>query len=141
MFFDFIATGLVLLFLIIETIADEEQWKFQQKKKELLSYGNSLEELPAPYNKGFNTQGLWNRLRHPNYLGEQGIWLSIYLFVIGAGMTHLGIFNWTIFGSMLILLLFLGSSTFGESVSSSKYPLYKEYQEKVYKYIPLKKYE
>lgn len=139
--FDYIATGLVLLFLIIETIADEQQWKFHQKKKELLSYGTSLNELPAPYNIGFNTTGLWNRLRHPNYLGEQGIWVSIYLFVIGAGVTHYGIFNWTIFGSMLILLLFLGSSTFGESVSKSKYPEYENYQRKVFKYLPINKYE
>ena len=138
--FDIIATIFVLLFLIIETIADEEQWKFQSKKKELLKDGKKLEELPEPYNKGFNTIGLWSRSRHPNYLGEQGIWVSIYLFAIASRVTHLGIFNWSIFGSMLILLLFLGSSSFGESVSSSKYPEYKEYQEKVSKYIPLKKY-
>ena len=139
--FDIIAAIIVLAFLIIETIADEQQWKFQSKKKELLASGKKLAELEAPYNKGFNTVGLWSRSRHPNYLGEQGFWVSFYLFAIIAGETHLGIFNWTIVGAMLILLLFLGSSTFGESVSSSKYPEYQNYQKKVSKYIPLKKYE
>ena len=139
--FDVIATVLCLLFLAIETIADEEQWVFQTKKKELLKSGKRLEELPEPFNKGFNTCGLWARSRHPNYLGEQGIWLSLYVFVLSLGVAHFGIFNWTIFGSLLIVLLFLGSSAFGENVSSSKYPEYKEYQKKVSKYIPLRKYE
>ena len=40
----------------------------------------------------------------------------------------------------LLVLLFLGSSTLSESISSSKYPLYKDYQEKVFKYLPIKKY-
>ncbi len=139
--YDIIATSLASLFLLIEIVADEEQWKFQSKKKELLESGKSLDELPHPYNKGFNTTGLWSRFRHPNYLGEQGIWVSIYIFVLGTGYTHMGIFNWSIFGSMLILLLFLASSTFGESVSSAKYPEYSQYQKRVFKYLPLRKYE
>ena len=131
---------LASLFLILEIIADEQQWIFHKEKKELLSSGKSLEELPSPYNLGFNTTGLWNRFRHPNYLGEQGFWVSIYLFVLGTSVTHLMFFNWSIVGAMLIVLLFLGSSSFGESVSSSKYPKYQDYQNKVFKYLPLRKY-
>ena len=138
---DIIAILFTILFLLIETIADEQQWKFYKKKKELLSSGLKLDEIEAPYNKGFNTTGLWGYSRHPNYLGEQGMWLSFYIFVIAGASTHFGIFNWSIFGSMLIVLLFLGSSTFSESVSKSKYPEYSRYQEKVSKYIPFKKYE
>ena len=137
---DIIASILMVAFLVLEVIADREQWVFQSKKKELLSSGKTLEELPEPYSKGFNTCGLWARSRHPNYLGEQGIWVSLYLFVLGTDALHFGIFNWSIFGCLLIILLFLGSSSFGESVSSSKYPLYQDYQKKVSKYIPWKKY-
>ena len=138
--FDVIAVILALLFLFIETIADIQQWKFHKKKKELLSTGAKLEEIEAPYNKGFNTIGIWNRSRHPNYLGEQGFWVAIYLFTLGIGVNHLLIFNWSIFACLLLILLFLGSSTLGEAISSSKYPEYKEYQKKTSKYIPLWKY-
>ena len=41
-----------------------------------------LEDLPEPYNLGFNTFGLWNISRHPNYFAEQMIWVSFYIFTI-----------------------------------------------------------
>ncbi len=138
--FDGIAILFAFTFLLIETIADIQQWNFHKKKKALLATGAKLEEIEAPYNKGFNTIGIWKRSRHPNYLGEQGFWVSIYVFTIGIGVNHLWIFNWSIFACLLLILLFLGSSTLGESISLSKYPEYKEYQKKVSKYFPLWKY-
>ena len=139
--FDYIAMSLALFFIFIETIADEQQWQFYQNRNRLLQSGKSLDELDSPYNLGFNTIGLWGYMRHPNYLSEQSIWICLYIFTIAASATSYGIFNWTLFGPMFIVLLFLGSSTFGESVSTSKYPKYKDYQSKVFKYIPLKKYK
>ena len=103
----------------------------------MLSEGKKLEELPAPFNKGFNTIGLWSYCRHPNYLGEQGVWLSLYVFSIGAGV---GIFNWSLIGALLLVVLFLGSSMFGEEISASKYPEYILYKRKVSKFIPWRKY-
>ena len=138
--FDVIAIIIALLFLSLETIADIQQMKFHTKKKELLLTGKKLEELPEPYNLGFNTTGIWNRSRHPNYLGEQGFWVGIYLFTFACGINHYFAFNWSIFGCLLLILLFLGSSTLGEAISSSKYPLYQDYQKKVSKYLPLWKY-
>ena len=138
--FDAIALFFAIIFLFVETVADRQQWNFHKKKKELLADGKKLEEIEAPYNKGFNTTGLWSRSRHPNYLGEQGFWVSIYIFTLGAGTNHHFLFNWTIFASLLLILLFLGSSTLGEAISSSKYPEYKEYQKKTSKYFPLWKY-
>ena len=79
-------------------------------------------------------------MRHPNYLGEQGVWFSLYLFTIQAGVNVYGIFNWSMIGCMMLILLFLGSSTFGENITSGKYPLYKDYQKKVSKYLPFRKY-
>ena len=81
---DIAATVLASLFLILELVADAIQWRFHKKKRALLNEGKKLEELPYPYNLGFNTLGIWGFMRHPNYLGEQGIWMSLYLFVIGA---------------------------------------------------------
>ena len=137
---DYIAAGVAFGFLALETIADEEQWVFQTKKKKMLNDGNKLEELPEPYNKGFNTHGLWSVMRHPNYLGEQAFWISLYLFLIAAKVANYGIFNWTMVGPLLLILLFMGSSSFGESVSASKYPEYNQYQKKVFKYLPIRRY-
>ena len=134
---DVVAIVCVLLFLIIEIIADETQWRFQSKKWAMINSGKKLEELPEPYNLGFNTIGLWNVSRHPNYLGEQGVWVSFFIFSIAAGI---GVFNWSFIGALLLIVLFLGSSTFGEEISKSKYPLYSDYCKKVSRFIPWKKY-
>jgi steroid 5-alpha reductase family enzyme len=141
---DYLAAGLMMAFLIYETIADEEQWRFQTKKHELLSQGKPLAELPPPYDKGFNTRGLWSVSRHPNYLGEQGIWLSFYVFSIAALFAErswAGLFNWSIIGALLLIVLFLGSSSFAEEISASKYPGYAHYQKSVFRFFPFKKYK
>ena len=137
---DIIATVFALMFLTLETVSDEYQWKFHQTKKELLNSGKTLEELPSPYNLGFNTLGPWAYMRYPNYLGEQGIWASLYVFVIGAGVANYGVFHWSAIGALVLILLFMGSSMLGESISAGKYPKYKDYSERVFKYIPLRKY-
>lgn len=137
---DFLAAGLMFAFLLLETVSDEQQWRFQSMKYKLLDQGKKLEELPEPYSYGFNTKGIWAFMRHPNYLGEQGVWFSLYLFTIQAGVNVYGIFNWSMIGCMMLILLFLGSSTFGENITSGKYPLYKDYQKKVSKYLPFRKY-
>lgn len=134
---DGIAAALMLFFIIYETVADEQQWAFQTKKYKMLKEGKKLEELPAPYNKGFNTTGLWAYSRHPNYFAEQLIWVSFYIFSIGG---KIGVFNWSIIGALLLIVLFLGSSTFAEEISSSKYPEYSEYRKKVSRFFPWKKY-
>ena len=79
-------------------------------------------------------------MRHPNYLGEQGFWVSLFLFTLGAGVNSYCVFNWTMFGPLFLVFLFLGSSTFGEAISYGKYPEYKYYQSYVFKYLPLRKY-
>ena len=134
---DAAAALLMLGFIVYETIADEQQWKFQSKKWAMLKAGKKLEELPAPYNKGFNTCGLWGVSRHPNYLAEQAIWVSLYLFTIGAGV---GIINWSIIGSLLLVVLFTASTSLAEGISGDKYPDYGDYCKKVNKYFPGKRY-
>ena len=139
--FDIIAGVLMFAAFIYEVIADRQQNKFQVKKYEYLNSGMKLEELPEPYNRGFNVSGLWARSRHPNYIGEQLIWVALYLFVVGAGVTHFGVFNWSIAGVMLLILIFVGSSRMAESISVNKYKEYEEYQRQVFKYLPIKKYK
>lgn len=138
--FDYIAAAGSFLFLLLEFIADEQQWKFHQEKKRLLASGKTLDELEEPYRKGFNTTGLWGYMRHPNYLGEQGFWFVLYIFAIGAGATVYGIFNWTMIGPLFLIFLFLGSCAFGEGVSNGKYKEYRYYLAYVFRYFPIRKY-
>ena len=134
---DAIAALLMLGFIIYEAVADEQQWIFQTKKWAMIKAGKKLEELPEPYNKGFNTFGLWNVSRHPNYLAEQAIWVCFYLFTIAAGM---GIVNWSMIGALLLIVLFSASTNLVEGISGSKYPEYADYCKKVNKFFPGPKY-
>ena len=134
---DCLAAVLMLAAIIYEATADEQQWRFQTRKWEMINDGQKLEDLPAPYNKGFNTQGLWSRSRHPNYFAEQSTWVSFYIFSIAAGI---GLFNWSIIGAILLIVLFQGSSALSEELSSSKYPEYSDYIKKVSRFFPGRKY-
>ena len=134
---DIIAAVLMLGFIAWEAVADEQQWVFQTTKWGMIKSGKKLEELPDPYNLGFNTRGLWAYSRHPNYLGEQAIWICFYVFSIGAGI---GIFNWSIIGCLLLVVLFLGSSSLAEEISGGKYPQYEAYCAQVSRFIPGKRF-
>ena len=134
---DALAAVLMFGFIVYETIADKQQWDFQSKKWAMIKSGKTLEELPAPYNKGFNTCGLWSVSRHPNYMAEQAIWVSFYIFSIGAGV---GIINWSMIGALLLIVLFTASTNLVEGISGDKYPEYAEYCKEVNKFIPGRKY-
>jgi steroid 5-alpha reductase family enzyme len=129
--FDYIAAGLMLIFILFETIADAQQWNFQSKKSAMTKAG---EELNGVYKKGFLDKGLWAYSRHPNYFAEQAIWLCFYLFSVAASGQW---FNWSIAGCLLLLVLFQGSSNFSEEISAGKYPDYTAYQKKVHRFLPL----
>ncbi len=121
--------ALFLLFVYGEAVADRQQWDFQTEKYRRLGQGAPLEE----YAHGFVNQGLWSKMRHPNYTCEQALWLTFYLFTVVATGQWL---NWTITGSVLLLVLFYNSSGLSEEISSLKYPEYKSYQESVPRFIP-----
>jgi len=130
---DYAAAGLLLFFILYETIADEQHWQYQSKKWDSINNG---EELSEDHKKGFLDKGLWAYSRHPNYFAEQAIWVSFYLFSVAASGQW---FNWSIAGSLLLIVLFQGSSDFSEEISSGKYPHYKKYQKQVRRFLPLPK--
>lgn len=126
---DFLAAGLMLTFLVIETIADQQQWKFQNEKHRRKKAGVPL----GDYAHGFTNVGLWRWMRHPNYMAEQAIWICYYFFSVAATGRWL---NWSVAGCLLLVVLFQGSSDFSESISAQKYPAYKDYQRRVGRFIP-----
>jgi steroid 5-alpha reductase family enzyme len=130
---DYVLAALMLLAVAIEFIADQQQYNFQTEKHRRIKAG---EELGA-YEKGFVSTGLWGVVRHPNYAMEQSIWVIFYLFSVNATGQWV---NWTIGGSILLVILFKGSSDFSEELSANKYPAYKDYQKSVPRFIPFLKF-
>ena len=127
-YWDAILGLLALGLIIIETVADQQQWNFQNAKSKRIN--NTDGKASGP---NFISTGLWARSRHPNYQAEQSFWLVIYLLSIVGSQQ---IFNWSIIGICLLVLLFWGSSNLSEDISKSKYPEYADYQDKVPRYWP-----
>lgn len=119
-------------FVIIEFIADQQQYDYQKEKHQLKKEGK---ELKGKFSIGFTHTGLWAYMRHPNYMAEQAVWIVLYLFSIVA-TGH--VINWSIAGCLLLVLLFKGSSDFSESISAGKYPEYQRYQKEVGRFLPIK---
>ena len=129
---DFIAAIFIILFLTIETIADNQLFNFHQEKKKIApvsgKFTDSLE-------KGFMKDGLWKYVRHPNFISEQLIWVTFYLFSVAASGDWL---NWTIVGPVLLVLLFATSSQFTENISLTKYPDYQIYKQIIPRFFPIR---
>lgn len=124
---DLVLALLFVALVMIETLADQQQWVFQNKKQLQIAGGGKPE-------KGFLDEGLWGIVRHPNYAAEQAIWVVFYLFSVAS--TGIWI-NWSIAGCLLLLLLFKGSSDFSEGISVGKYSDYEDYQKRVPRFVPM----
>ena len=127
---DYLLAKLFVGFVVMETVADQQQWNFQNEKHRRLKAG---EALTTPYSDGFVKSGLWKLMRHPNYAAEQSIWIVFYFFSVAATGRW---FNCSVAGCILLLLLFQGSSDFSEGISAEKYPAYKDYQKKAGRFFP-----
>ncbi|ETI40423.1 hypothetical protein F443_14177 [Phytophthora nicotianae P1569] len=127
---DVVATVLFLLFLVLETVADQQQWNFYSMKYKLIAL---KKPLTGDYKAGFNRSGLFRYSRHPNFFGEMSLWWAFYIFSVAVSKQT---FNSSSLGTILLTLLFQGSAPFTEYVTASKYPLYKLYQSRVPMLIP-----
>lgn len=124
--FGIVDAVLALVFLALlagETIADQQQWDFHQAK-----------HAGGPdYRPRFLQAGLWKYSRHPNYFFELAQWLVVFAFGAVAAGTVL---VWSGVGFLVLVVLFIGSTIFGESITRSKYPEYADYQARVSPIIP-----
>jgi steroid 5-alpha reductase family enzyme len=123
---DLLWAVLFFLFTLGETIADQHQWNFHKWKGAEISAGRK----PDPQ---FMQSGLFKFSRHPNYFFEVGQWWILFLFsAVAAGSIN----QWTIIGAIFLTLLFMGSTSFTEKITLSKYPEYAEFQKRVSAVIP-----
>ena len=129
---DLLAGALMMIFIITESIADNQLFTFHQEKKKVENGSNKYKES---LKKGFMTEGLWKYVRHPNFTSEQLIWICFYFFGVAASGRWI---NFTLAGAILLVLLFIGSSQLTENISSRKYPGYTKYKEEVPRFIPWK---
>jgi steroid 5-alpha reductase family enzyme len=131
---DYCAVALFLAALALEATADEQQWAFQQSK-----HGKAprLAKHAADYERGFLTTGLFSWSRHPNFVGEQTMWVAFYAFSIAAQSDQQQWLNWTVIGPALLILLFQGSTAFTEAITLRKYPAYAAYQRTVSRLLPM----
>jgi steroid 5-alpha reductase family enzyme len=119
-------------FLVGEFIADQQQWDFHRAKR---AAGGRLDP-------GFVTSGLFRYSRHPNFFFEQAQWWVFYAIgataAVASGLGFWGgALNATILGAALLSVLFVGSTIFTESISSSKYPAYADYRRTTSMLVPL----
>lgn len=130
---DWMLAALYVTAVVVEFIADQQQYDFQTEKHRRIKAGEDL----GPYAHGFVRTGLWSVVRHPNYAMEQSVWIIFYGFSVVATGEWI---NWSIAGCLLLIILFKGSSDFSEELSAQKYPEYKEYQRKVPRFLPFTKF-
>jgi steroid 5-alpha reductase family enzyme len=123
---DAVCAVLFLAFLAGETVADQQQWRFQQWKKAERAAGRD----PRPR---FLQTGLFRFSRHPNFFFEQAQWWVVFLFgCVAAG----SILQWTVLGAALLTGLFVGSTIFTERISLSRYPEYAAFQRRTSPVVP-----
>ena len=126
---DYALAAVFVGLVVMETVADQQQWNFQSEKKRLIKAEGKLSGVTAD---GFISSGLWARSRHPNYFAEQSIWVVFFLF----GVAATGHLNWSIAGCLLLIVLFRGSSNLSETLQAAKYPRYADYQKRVPRFFP-----
>jgi steroid 5-alpha reductase family enzyme len=123
---DLIVSVVFLAFLVGETVADQQQWTFQQNKKADLAAGRQPQSR-------FLQSGLFRLSRHPNFFFEQAQWWTLFFFgCVAAG----SVLQWTVIGPVLLTGLFIGSTVFTESITLGRYPEYAEYRRRTSPVVP-----
>merc|ERR1719356_717541 len=97
----------------------QEAKKWHIRRREFKQTGDA-------YSNGFYCQGLYRYARHPNYFGELGQWVTIYLLsCIGANKAVA--VNWTVVGLLNLGFIVYKSMNLTESITDFKFPKYKIY--------------
>ncbi len=120
---DVILFGVHALLLSIEWLADEQQFHYYSQRGRVQNPRMDL---------GFNTFGLWKYSRHPNYVCEMAQWIVVGLYPLAAG---LGWHPWG-WASVILVLLFIGSTRLAEEITGGKYPRYRDWKKATPSWLP-----
>lgn len=114
--------------------ADQQQWNYQEAKRQYRESAKvDANFRQVDLDRGFIVTGLWSSSRHPNFAAEQSFWVLLYVWTGWITQTYV---NWTVVGAAAYLCLFQASTWFTELITAKKYPEYKEYQNRVGKFLP-----
>lgn len=125
--------ALMALALLWETVADAQQWEFQEAKAQHRQGQKVDKRFHPDVERGFRSTGLFAHSRHPAYFGELSTWWALWLAVCGLSASFL---DWSIAGPLALTALFIGSTIFTEGITLSKYPEYAFYRKRVSAIIP-----
>ena len=116
---DVVAIGVTLAAIVLEAVADVQLVDFKARNTDP---------------QAFLATGVWRWSRHPNYLGEIGFWVGLWMFGIIADPWA----GWTIFGPVAMVALFAGYSIPAmDARMEAKRPGYAEYRKSVPALLPL----
>lgn len=151
-YLDGILAVIFITLLIIETVADQQQWNFQNAKYKWIndekeSGYEKLNKISSKqidsFKRGFFIEGLFSYSRHPNFCAEISLWWTFYLFSISSQLNYLTttfkftiLFNYTIVACLFLTCLFQGSTHLTEKITQSKYPEYAKYKARVSRLLP-----
>ncbi|KAI5122542.1 hypothetical protein M0805_005269 [Coniferiporia weirii] len=145
---DYILAVLSVATLLIEFVADNQQYSYQTHKRTGVYNpnewpGSRLHWTQVDVQRGFLTRGLWAWSRHPNFACEQTFWILQALFpvLVTPRFEQLSRGEVTPLVSLIpplaLCLLFFSSTLFTESISESKYPVaYRAYRSRVAMFVP-----
>lgn len=134
----------LLLFILFFLLPSQQGWQFPSWVKvaflviaimglliailALLQLRGNLSPFPRPVSEGTLIQtGLYKRIRHPVYTG-------LLLFFFGYAIWELSLFK--LFIASLLLLLFYFKSSYEEKLLVEKFPEYREYKKRSYRFFP-----
>jgi len=126
LFWVFLILGIALV--CYEFACDQQHWNFHSAKKAAKEGREFPEKFSSDVKKGFFTHGFFSLSRHPAYFGELGFWWTIWLSAFS--LTWNPVLS-GLFGPVLLTIIIIGSTFLAESISSSKYPEYKNYKKRV----------
>lgn len=114
---DWCALAVGIAAVALELAADEQMYAF------------SLGKWPGDLME----RGLWRWVRHPNYSGEIGFWLSLWLFAYSARPDYW----WTVIGPVAMTAMFVFASIpMLDERSRERRPGYAEYEKKTPALLP-----
>jgi steroid 5-alpha reductase family enzyme len=132
---DAAAVALCAGFLLMEAVADQQQWAFQAAKR-AAGAARRRASSSGPLAQGFIASGLWRLSRHPNFFAEQAFWWALCLFAAAAGAPQGWRWGWAVGGAAQLSLLFQGSTVLTEIITAAKYPAYAAYQRSTSRLVP-----